>query len=332
MAIILSHITALRYLRAVGMPVHPAPGDEGGRLYELLGEPQPCASPCFVDVGAPDAAGLVALRVCGLGGAGSPLHVLVGSTSERRELRGVCCHVHSGELPAGSLVRSSRLPDVFVSSPSLCFAQMTAGLTPGRATLLGLEMCGTFGTSASCVGGLFARPVLARASELATFVAGAAGLRGRTRAAAALPYLADGSASPMESRLLVRLSFSRRLGGYGLRVPRLNYRIPVLEEFQAACGRRELVPDLCWPDAKLALEYDSDAHHATKAERRRDASKKAILTAMGWLVLTVTPGQYESEEEFHGVALAAARRLGVRLRTDRRTFLPKAAELRDSLR
>ena len=200
------------------------------------------------------------------------------------------------------------------------------------AALFGLELCATFGRSASCDGGLFSREPLVQADELASYVGSACGMRGRKRALSVLPYILEGSASPMESRLCVRFVFPCRWGGYGLPAPRLNYRIPVPEGLRAACGRHELVPDLCWPEAKLAIEYDSEAHHVTRGERRRDASKKAALTAMGWLVLTVTPGQYASLEEFHGIAQAAARRLGVRLRMDKRAFFPCAAALRDALR
>jgi very-short-patch-repair endonuclease len=49
-------------------------------------------------------------------------------------------------------------------------------------------------------------------------------------------------------------------------------------------------PDLAYPDAKVAIEYDSDEHHAGRLATRRDRLRRQRLLALGWITVDVGSG------------------------------------------
>jgi very-short-patch-repair endonuclease len=112
-----------------------------------------------------------------------------------------------------------------------------------------------------------------------------AGQRGARRAAHAFD-LADGRAqSPPESQLRVRLIRS------GL--PRREAQHPVNVH-----GGRTLHPDLCWPQFRVAVEYDG-WWHADPDQLHHDRRRLNRLVAEGWIVLHVTSRRMR--EDFPGV-------------------------------
>jgi len=48
------------------------------------------------------------------------------------------------------------------------------------------------------------------------------------------------------------------------------------------------LPDLSYPDLKIAIEYDGDIHRTDKATWRRDIRRRQALEAAGWRVITCT--------------------------------------------
>jgi hypothetical protein len=49
--------------------------------------------------------------------------------------------------------------------------------------------------------------------------------------------------------------------------------------------------DLAYPDARVAIEYDSDEHHSGRWARRRDRARRQELIAAGWLPIDVGPDE-----------------------------------------
>ena len=86
------------------------------------------------------------------------------------------------------------------------------------------------------------------------------------------------SASPPEVEL------SRLLADAGLGTP--------VRQFVVRSGR-ELVAevDLAFPDARIALEYDSDRWYTGVRRRHLDAERRNRLRALGWTVIEVPPAQ-----------------------------------------
>lgn len=156
-------------------------------------------------------------------------------------------------------------------------------------------------------------PICSVASLLA-FADSAAAFPGCARARKALRYVLDRSASPAESRLVLLLCAKRSLGGYGLPLPQMNYRVDVVGEGRKCTSHKYFVLDLFWENARLDVEYDSDAFHASKAGIASDAERRNALVAMGYTVITVTNGQMSSVDSFDDVAFAVARALRVRIR------------------
>ena len=74
--------------------------------------------------------------------------------------------------------------------------------------------------------------------------------------------------------------------------------------------------DLCWPEARLDVEYQSRENHEGELSRIRDSRRANALAAMGWTVLGVTNDELNSLAATDAVAEAIRRHLGKRLRTN----------------
>lgn len=77
-----------------------------------------------------------------------------------------------------------------------------------------------------------------------------------------------GAQSPGETRL------SLVLDAYGVPEPQLQYRI--------ACRRGIVVADLCWPAARLVVEYDGFGPHTERHTFERDRRRWSWLREDGW--------------------------------------------------
>ncbi len=119
------------------------------------------------------------------------------------------------------------------------------------------------------------RRQLARPEELARVVAWGTGRRGAVQARRALGWLNPGAASPMESWARVRMLLG------GLPHPELNAVLRDRAGGWLASG------DFVWRAARLVVEYDGVVH-LPEAARRADARRRALLTAEGWTVVTIT--------------------------------------------
>lgn len=102
------------------------------------------------------------------------------------------------------------------------------------------------------------------------------GVRGLERARHALALVRVGSESPRES--LVRLLIAFR----GLPEPTLQH------EVRDSAGAFVARIDLCWPELRLAVEYDGEQHVDDPAQVARDAIRLRALQDMGWEIIHVT--------------------------------------------
>ena len=138
----------------------------------------------------------------------------------------------------------------------------------------------------------------------------------------------DGSASPMETALAMLLSLPGTLGGYGLPSPRLNARIDVSSKNGLNQSKRYYVADLYWPEARFAVEYDSDRWHVGPERIGQDAARRNALLFQGVNVVTVCSQQIMSESKMDDVARIAARALGRSVRPRAREWRKRNRELR----
>ena len=245
-------------------------------------------------------------------GLSLPVSVTVGDAQVRRLSQTIKPHLLTSPLPRGSLLDLGE--GTLVASPELCYLQLAEQLSLIELVKLGMELCGSYSLAVDeTKGGFINRPPLTTVSKLATYIERFSGKHGRRLATQALQYLADNSASPMETKLTMLLTLPYRLGGYRFPMPTLNARIVPTKTSKLSASKSHYFCDLYWPNFSLAVEYDSDSFH-TGAERIADDSKRRnSLSALGITVITVTNRQMSGITEFRNVARHIASFMGRRL-------------------
>ena len=287
---VLSHISALEYWKSVRY---------GQRSFRALEDASPflAEAPRKQELAEPGPWWLT-----------RPLHVLVSSDAIRRTSSEVVCHVERAPLPPRSVLDSQN--GFCVCAPPLTFVQMATQLSQPKLIELGYELCGTYDLwndhFRECA-------PLASVEQLTAHVDRLGPVYGKRKAAQALRYVANGSASPRETILAMLLHLPYRMGGYGIEMPLLNHRIDLGKRERRIAGKNFLVCDLYWPEAKLDLEYNG-SDHADPEQMQRDSMRRDALVSMGITVMTVTKWQLEDGGEMNAIAHAVADRLGKRLR------------------
>ena len=246
----------------------------------------------------------------------APIDVLLFDAGERRLSKQVSCCVWGTAIPQGAF---HRVGDMYVSSPEFVFLQMASKLTLRQLVALGCELCGTYvllpenNTHPMAIDESPTRVApLTNVDKIQRFVEKAAKAHGRAKALRALRYVVDGSRSPMETMTYMLLCLPPKLGGYGFPQPVLNAEIPLDEEGKLIAQRGTCWGDLCWPDAKLDIEYHGDVHVGS-AQMKSDVGREIGIEHMEWHVITVTSPQVLDLDRFEVVAKEAAAHLKKRL-------------------
>lgn len=253
-----------------------------------------------------------------------PLHVLVARKSLRKSE--YVCHIWQGALPKGSVLDTQN--GFCVCSPEMCFLQMASVLTLAELIQLGFELCGTYDLSTEDVR---ACPPLTSVSKIASFIEKVPNVNGRKKAVRALSFVAEKSASPMETTLAMLQCLPYRLGGHGIEMPLLNHRIDVIGHAKNYTSRGYFVADMYWPAHKLVAEYDSDRYHKDERRRTSDSERRNALEAMGFTVVTVTLDLVNDRAAMARVANALAKHTGRRLRYPEPEFTRACMQLRSTL-
>lgn len=366
--ILLSHETALEYLRALGwrgsidgqlLPDFPA--DIGSRRLK------PSSGQAYGE-------GIKPLLTGKLRGLSLPLNILVDDHSFKRDTLLLKSHTWTRPLPERSFMDLG--DGIFVSAPELCFMQMAERLSVVELVRLGYELTGSYTLmSKECLRGLYeldrvcvgddavishdvdemgsaalpsweqieewararrvvtfcSRPPLVSVSRLRWYVQKASGFRGRKRALRALKYILPDSASPMETVLAMLLCLPCSLGGYGLPLPRMNYQVGACGSPDSFTGKRFYYCDLYWPGQKLDVEYESDMCHTGAGRLAEDSVRRDALKNMGIDVVTITWAQVKSWERMDAVARLIAGILGKRLQRNVDDAAPARVKLRNVL-
>lgn len=256
-----------------------------------------------------------------------PLHVLVDEERKRREIRLIKTHTCCGSFPKGSILEN--INGLLVSSPEFCFVQSAESLPLMALIQLGFEMCGTYRQKKS--GSVYHCDPLTSVAHLAKYISKLKRVRGMKKAARAIRFVVDNSASPMETNLTMLLCLPCSLGGYGLPKPKLNYRVDITNMVHGRSAKSFYVCDLLWRDAHFCFEYDSILFHAEEACITNDSIKRSDLTALGITVISVRRKQVMCETEMEKLAFLCAKHVGKRIRLDASQFRKKQSELRKIL-
>lgn len=332
MGVVISHTSALRCLRAwdllprshrspfcPGFPPARGTRTETGPFFlerpsaaqvaALLGVPNPYACAASPEGTGPDHMRGIGAQPSLFGGV---VHTLAPDRGSRSQARGSVSHVWSAPLGARSLFMLQ--PGLCRTSPGLCFLHLAATLDPLGLLLLGYELLGTYAPCPTSPFGIRKRAPLANLEDLQGEIARAGTARGVDRARRSLGHMLPGAASPMEARLALMLTLPRRAGGYGLPAPLLNHTFDINGRSRAGADRRRYRGDLCWPDARVALEYDSDAAHTGSRRIAADARRRNALADRGIEVVGATRAQVSDPAELEALVQVVARKVGHRLR------------------
>lgn len=289
------------YACLMGLVLTDISAIEAYRRDPVLGQRPPVALPFGkirgLNLVRPRAAELREFDQRGYASFSRPVHVLVPHRDMRMAANDVRWHVWSGSLPKSGAGFRRDAQDVFLASPELALLHYASHADLADAIALAFELCGTYRLG---------------------------GLLGFEKADRAL----DGSASPMETALAMLLSLPGTLGGYGLPSPRLNARIDVSSKNGLNQSKRYYVADLYWPEARFAVEYDSDRWHVGPERIGQDAARRNALLFQGVNVVTVCSQQIMSESKMDDVARIAARALGRSVRPRAREWRKRNRELR----
>lgn len=242
-----------RGVRAAGRA--PLAGDVAARCRELLPVLPPDAA--FSHVTGLDLLGIDRPR-----GVRRPglVHVEVPQAVDRPRRRGVTGHIRSSAAGAPVVVRDG-LP---VVRAARLWTQLAGELDDAEVVVLGDAMLRR-GVPQSSLDEL--------GHEVGRLVPRSRGLR---RLRLALPLLRAGTDSCQETRLRLALV------GSGLPCPVVNR--PVLD----GVGRFVALPDLSYPEQRVAVEYDGDVHRTEPRAWRRDVARRQALDDLGWRQITCT--------------------------------------------
>lgn len=271
----------------------------------------------------PSAREVRALRTEAIAFTSDPTHLMVPGKSAASAFQSAVCHVRTSALPYGSLVRAD--DGLLLCSPELCFLQMATHLSFLQLIKLGFELCAlyTLQPDGQAGYGRIVPPTTVRALE--TYLERCEGMPGVAAARKALRSVCAASGSPMETALAIILCLPLRLGGYGLPLPRMNYRIDAHRNKRSAGEKHYYLCDLYWPEAGACIEYDSDLEHTGPERIAEDAQRRNDLIALGVTTITATREQVMSAEKLGRIAHQIGALLNVRIR-DERGWSPRERE------
>ena len=256
--------------------------------------------------------------------------VLTFDADQRRRGGFHVVKIWSSDVPEGSFYNLGN--DVCVSSPAFTFLQMARMLSLPELIAYGDELCGTYSFSPLSKRGMVQRnKPLVRLDALSCYLEGARGCPGAKQARKALPFIVEGSASPMETVDEMLLCLPYRLGGYGLPVPDMNLEIPLDERAAAIAGKKSCRGDICWPAINLVIEHQGLYDHDEAGSFEADRARVNALKAQGLDVLELTTSMVHDRRAFEEIALFAAEKLNKRVRKEHRGALPQRIALRACL-
>lgn len=258
-----------------------------------------------------------------------PVQVLAPSKEKRHCSSYAQSHMFSGAL--GRKAHVVLCEGVLVPLPEIALAQYAALANDYEVLLAAYELCGLF--SADKVSGkLLERPALTTPEAIAVQAARFSGSKGSKKLDFACRYLSARSRSPRETAVALALSLPYRYGGYKLPLAKLNYEVALGQSAKKLCGRDSVECDLCWPDRKVAVFYESDEHHLTRYQLTKDSKRDAALQEEGFFVLRVTNGQLKDLAHTDALAKTLSARLGKAIRPLLADYRQRQLRLRRTLR
>lgn len=261
---------------------------------------------------------------------GGIFHALSFEAGAANRFRGIHVHAWSGSVPEGAFYR---LKDhVYVESPEFMFLHAATVLEQAQLIAFGDELCGLYSFDAKAKRGSVKRKVpLTTKSKIEQLLSKAIGCIGRKQALQALPFVIEGSASPMETFDQMTMCLPYRRGGYGLWLPQMNYEVVLSAAAARIARRNKCYLDMGYPNFHLDVEHHGKYDHDDEADKASDRARVNGLKEMGYEVVELTSDQVFDLFAYETIIKRLAGIMGKRLNTRHLGATPKRQELRKAL-
>ena len=313
--LLFSHQTALQLVRSYRIPAD--------KMRPNARPPLPKSIPSDRELRA-------LLAQLGLPAPVAPAHLMSAAGKRRRTSRVCTPHVCSAAPDKRFAIRLAER--AYAYSPDHALAQIAASEPSPIEILLYLwEACGTYGTPRTALQRAYNIDPLTSRRSLASFVSNNPSVAGARKLERALRYLANRSASPRETHLALLLGLPLMYGGYGLGIPQMNYAVMASPRAHAVSGKSFFKCDLCWPEAKIDVEYQSSEEHSGEQRRICDSRRANALATMGWTVIGVTGSEILGVASTNTIADTVRKRLGKKPRPLPHDYVERQLLLRKQL-
>lgn len=240
-----------------------------------------------------------------------PLDVLVPFDA-RIETDTACLHASTQKLPPLSTLPLA--PHLYTVAPEICLFQLARGARAIDIAQCASRLMSTYRTCSEAPSGIAERAQLTSPQKIVQYAHAiqAQSARSATHSYAfnrAMVWVSPGAASPREAALQLMFTVHARSGGFGLPKPELNYTVRIPTPLVKWAGKRSYRCDLYWPQAAVAVEYDSDLHTGSQ-QIAKDAKRREVLARLGITTITVTRIQMNNVEELRQIALHVGKLLG----------------------
>ncbi len=248
---------------------------------------------------------------------------------ERIRTSGVACHVIGQNLPYDHI--DELTPGIFITDEALTFALAAEWMDRIEYLGYGYEVCGDYRMGLSPSDPYIEQPATTSKDEIAELLDEHPGKPGATRARLALRHIHDHSASPMETASAIALSLPTNEGGVGIRGIELNKPLVIPERLWHCTKSRTLKIDalISYKRKELGIEYKGGFHD--EVERKgADAEREAVLSQMGYRIVSLTSAQFGNQLAFHRAMNSIREALGMPRCVDAE-YQRKQNELRKAL-
>ena len=254
---------------------------------------------------------------------GGKVHLLVKSHHAAKYSRTATLHTTSLDVTPADFYCAG--PGIYVCSPEFSLIQAAPILSDIEYLRIAFALCGTYRD------GVKDALPLTTPMKINQMLTRMNGLHGVKCARQLTPHIQPNAASPREAQLALHLCLPYRMGGYGFPHPQLNPCIDLPPRIQQISGKSALYPDLLWPDAHIAVEYDSDKWHTGSLRIANDARRRNVFTYLGITEICVTKRQFNDLIAFDKTARILSRALRHRIHPRSEEFRSRQMKLRKQL-
>lgn len=263
-----------------------------------------------------------------------PVHLLSAEGSRHGRTFSVSPHRIPLHLPAGPL-QSIQDPygdePIYVVGPSLYVLLRAPLLNDIALARMVSDICGNYVLRVDQNHELACRPnPITSVAKLKGDLHKLSAERGTTRILSILDFSASGAASPMETAVALMMCAPRPLGGRGFPVPHLNEPIPLEPDERKLIGRSAMKLDFFWPEARVAVEYDSAQFHGNESQDELDKLRREVASSRGIELMSLTRSVLRDPVRLDLFMERAAQRLDIGFDWSDR-YLPARRSLRSQV-